>query len=145
MIEITVELTRTPDQYEVTAINYDGDTKETAGLDAHKAVEEAVRPFIDRYIRGSNGKTAMAPVKKSAMRCTLRCGRALFAAPYRSSNSTMGDIASGRPSPIAVRSRVRTGEVRSFNTAMTAFVSRQIIRQRFYAQAAWQAAAVRPA
>ena len=49
----------------------------------------------------------------------------------------------GRTRPIAASIRRRTGENWSLSTAMTAFVSRQIIRQTSCVQAAWEAAGVR--
>jgi hypothetical protein len=55
---------------------------------------------------GSKGKTSIGPDRKSTMRRALRSGRALIAAPYRSSNSTMDDIESVRPSPIAASIRL---------------------------------------
>ena len=62
--------------------------------------------------RGLKGKNSIGPDRKSTMRCALRSGRAILAAPYRSSNSTMDDIESVRPSPIAASIPARTGEVR---------------------------------
>jgi hypothetical protein len=62
------------------------------------------------------------------MRLTLRSGRALFAAPYQSSNKTMEETANLPPDPIAASIRILTGEFGLLNTAIMAFVSRQIIR-----------------
>jgi hypothetical protein len=67
---------------------------------------------------GSKGKTSIGPDRKSTMRCALRSGRTLFAAPYWSSNSTTDDIESVRPSPIAASIPARTGEVRSSTVAV---------------------------
>ena len=69
----------------------------------------------------------------------------VLAAPYQSSNSTIDDIASGRRDLIAASILVRTGELRSLSTAMTAFVSKQIIRQKNSDQGALGIAAVHQA